>query len=267
MLVIRYDLGETAQRASMTDVEQVYAEYVEARSFGCKKCGYTSTNRRVVEQHLRQSHKDLFRGVTPAPGSAPAAPASGDRHVATGAVPAPPSTDLSGGRSSPHMQAGTAAEPPFPPVMDSPEAGPRKVPAVPPGAQAATGEVVLYTDAGTWDNGTSRQRSVLAVWDSRRQGIVAHEELPGTTNNEAEYAAIIAALELARHDGLTGVLIRSDSELCVKQIKGAYQVKEERLRPLRDRAARLLNDVRGRIEWVPRERNHAGIFLEKKYKG
>ena len=128
------------------------------------------------------------------------------------------------------------------------------------------GEVLFYTDAGTWENGTSRQRSVLAVWDSRRDGIVVHEELPGTTNNEAEYAAIIAALELARHDRLSGIQIRSDSQLCVKQIRGEYQVKEERLRPLRDRAARLLKEVSGSIDWVPRGRNHAGIFLEKKYK-
>ena len=125
---------------------------------------------------------------------------------------------------------------------------------------------MFYTDAGTWDNGTSRQRSVLAVWDSRAQGIVIHEELPDTTNNEAEYAAIIAALELARHDRLTGIRIRSDSQLCVRQINGQYQVKEERLRPLRDRAARLLKEVRGTIDWVPRGQNYAGIFLEKKYK-
>jgi ribonuclease HI len=107
---------------------------------------------------------------------------------------------------------------------------------------------------------------VLAVWDGRSGAIAVHEELPGTTNNEAEYAAIIAALELARDERLRGVLIRSDSQLCVNQIKGAWQIKEQRLRPLRERAARLLGEIGGRIEWVPRERNHAGIFLEKTYK-
>jgi ribonuclease HI len=125
---------------------------------------------------------------------------------------------------------------------------------------------MLYTDAGTWDNGTKRQRSVLAVWDSRTQAVVVDEDLPGTTNNEAEYAAIIAALELARGDRLRGVLIRSDSQLCVNQINGTWQIKEERLRPLRERAARLLKGIGGRIEWVPRERNYAGIYLEKRPK-
>lgn len=219
-------IGRTAVTSvAMSDDQQVYAEWVEPRSFECKKCRYTSTNRRVVEQHLRQSHADLFAGA-----------------------------DL-----PPELPRGSTGFPVAAPA-DFGE-GQRVRPAHP-----ITGDVVFYTDAGTWDNGTKRQRSVLAVWDSREQGIVVHDDLPGTTNNEAEYAAIIEALELARHEGLRDILIRSDSQLCVKQIKGEYQVKEERLRPLRDRAARILKDVRGRIEWVPRELNHAGIFLEKKYK-
>jgi ribonuclease HI len=124
-----------------------------------------------------------------------------------------------------------------------------------PGA-AGDAPVVLYTDAGTWHNGTGRQHSVFAVWDGRTRSIVIEENLPGTTNNEAEYAAIIAALELARAQGLTGVIIRSDSQLCVNQINGQWQVRE----------ARLLREVQGRIEWVPRGQNQAGIYLEKKYK-
>ncbi|MFN8557002.1 MAG: hypothetical protein U0531_06510 [Dehalococcoidia bacterium] len=42
-----------------------------------------------------------------------------------------------------------------------------------PVANGAAAPAVLYTDAGTWDNGTKRQRSVLAVWDSRGQAIAA----------------------------------------------------------------------------------------------
>ena len=202
----------------MADAATVYADWVEARSFACKRCGFLSTNRRVVEQHLRQSHADLFEGELPAPSSNGAT-------AVTGAAASPPVTHADGR------------------------------------------DITLYTDAGTWENGTPRQRSVIAVWDSRTRAAVIHEELPGSTNNEAEYAAIIAALELARHERLAGLLVRSDSQLCVKQIKGEWQIKEERLRPLRERAARLLRDLGGRIEWVPRERNHAGIFLEKTYKG
>ena len=232
----------------MVDAERVYAEFVEARSFGCKRCGYTSTKRRVVEQHLRTNHPQLFGGTPPSP-----------------AEPAKSPSLTRGEDPTPSSLAG-------PPGGESPSVGITRLPQTSEAASAYEGagglgqEVIFYTDAGTWDNGTNRQHSVLAVWDSRKQGIVVHEDLPGTTNNEAEYAAIIAALELARHDRLAGLRIRSDSELCVKQIKGEYQVKEERLRPLRDRAARLLKELRGSIEWVPRGRNQAGIFLEKQYK-
>jgi ribonuclease HI len=231
------------------DAERVYAEWMEARSFGCKKCGYTSTNRRVVEQHLRQMHRDLF-AVAPSPGPSPAsrergAAPSGDDGAAGDRLTAVDGTATGRAISTPN------------PGSPLPQSG---------GGAGGGGHPIFYTDAGTWDNGTARQRSVLAVWDDRTRSIVVHEDLPGTTNNEAEYAAIIAALELARDERLTGVVLRSDSQLCVKQIKGEYKIKEERLRPLRDRAARLLGELRGQIEWVPRERNYAGIFLEKKYK-
>lgn len=211
----------------MTDVERVYAEWVLARSFACKKCGYGSTNRHVIEQHLRQSHPELF-----------APPPSLSQHGTQNAE--------RGARNGTEAGADAASSPLL--------------------ASRSREEIIFYTDAGTWHNGTARQRSVLAVWDGRTRSVVIEEELPGTTNNEAEYAAIIAALELARNERLSGVRIRSDSQLCVRQIKGEWQLKEERLRPLRDRAARLLAELHGSIEWVPREHNQAGIYLERKYK-
>lgn len=234
--------------------EQVYQTYIEARSFACKACGYESTNRKVMEQHLRSNHRDLFDVPPPLPGITVAAGA-GLSAAAPAASPAPEmvaTSPLSAAQAGKADRAGNVQ--PAPTVRG----------AAPP--SATTGPVVLYTDAGTWHNGTPRQRSVLCVWDTRINAVAVHEELPGTTNNEAEYAAIIAALELARGDRLRAVQIRSDSQLCVQQIKGLWQVKEERLRPLRDRAARLLKELGGHIEWVPRERNQAGIYLENRYK-
>lgn len=232
------------------DTEQVYRDWVEARSFGCKACGYTSTNRRVVEQHLRLNHSDLFDGQTSPP--APPPPSVSEQEHTAGAGAAGMSV-ASGGRTPATVAA-----------ADSKRVGTAAAAAM--RESVPVGPVTFYTDAGTWENGTPRQRSVLAVWDSRTGGIVVHEDLPGTTNNEAEYAAIIAALEVARAERVAAPQFRSDSQLCVNQINGRWQVKEERLRPLRERAARLLKEVGGRIEWVPRERNHAGIFLEKTYK-
>jgi ribonuclease HI len=49
------------------------------------------------------------------------------------------------------------------------------------------------------------------------------------TNNVAEYTALVRALERARDLGGKRLLIRSDSELLVKQMNGVYKVKNDSL--------------------------------------
>jgi ribonuclease HI len=77
-----------------------------------------------------------------------------------------------------------------------------------------------------------------------------------TTNNVAEYRALIAGLELALDREVTRVEIRIDSLLLVKQVIGEYRVKAAHLKPLHREVLRLL----GRFdEWsighVRREAN------------
>lgn len=76
------------------------------------------------------------------------------------------------------------------------------------------------------------------------------------TNNVAEYAALIAALRYAIGAGAVNVLIRSDSELLVRQIQGRYKVKNAGLIPMYEAAKRLIARLsRVTLEHVPRERN------------
>ncbi|XP_073304191.1 uncharacterized protein [Primulina huaijiensis] len=49
------------------------------------------------------------------------------------------------------------------------------------------------------------------------------------SNNEAEYEAVLAGLRAARNVGATRVLIFSDSQLVAQQMKGMYDVKDEKL--------------------------------------
>src|SRR3982750_3288988 len=56
------------------------------------------------------------------------------------------------------------------------------------------------------------------------------------TNNVAEYRALITALEEAKKLGVKKLLIRGDSELIVKQMRGEYRVKNADLRDLYDEA-------------------------------
>ncbi len=68
------------------------------------------------------------------------------------------------------------------------------------------------------------------------------------TNNQAEYIALVRALEHALELGPQNqLLIHSDSELLVKQMSGEYRVKNEELRDLFDQATALRKRFQGAV--------------------
>jgi ribonuclease HI len=82
------------------------------------------------------------------------------------------------------------------------------------------------------------------------------------TNNEAEYDALIAALqdlvsrikEAGRKPDEFALEIRGDSSLVIKQVKGEWKAKEPRMRDRRDRCRRLLEQFGAiRLVFQPRE--------------
>jgi ribonuclease HI len=86
------------------------------------------------------------------------------------------------------------------------------------------------------------------------------------TNNQAEYHALIAALTKLKkspamvkpdQSGETHILIQSDSELIVKQLKGEYRVKEPELKKLYQQVHTLLRAIQGKITFkhIRREQN------------
>ena len=80
--------------------------------------------------------------------------------------------------------------------------------------------------------------------------------LGSTTNNVAEYTALVEALGAAIEEGATELLVFSDSLLLVKQMNGEFRVKHPNLIPL-FRKARGLGAMipRLEIEHVRREKN------------
>ena len=66
------------------------------------------------------------------------------------------------------------------------------------------------------------------------------ERIGKTTNNVAEYEAVIAGLEAAREFSARTIRVRADSMLVVEQLKGRWKVKQPHLRPLHARALDLL---------------------------
>lgn len=76
------------------------------------------------------------------------------------------------------------------------------------------------------------------------------------TNNQAEYTALIKALEKASELGIREIKIFTDSELLVNQIKGTYKVKSHNIRELFFRVMELLKKFENvEIFHIRREEN------------
>ena len=82
------------------------------------------------------------------------------------------------------------------------------------------------------------------------------ERIPNTTNNAAEYTALLRGLHEALLKGASEVEVRTDSELMTKQIAGLYAVKSAELQPLFAEAKRLLSKFdKAKVVHVRRELN------------
>jgi len=117
-------------------------------------------------------------------------------------------------------------------------------------------EIVAYTDGGARGNpGPAAYGVVIQSADGKVIGELA-KYLGETTNNEAEYQGLLAALEYALAHHVEKVKVFSDSELLVRQILKQYKVKSEGLRPLYERAQAMIGRLESfRIAHVRREQN------------
>lgn len=97
------------------------------------------------------------------------------------------------------------------------------------------------------------------------RGLAVPPFSPHATNNVAEYVGAICALEWLEARGFRGrVALTGDSQLVIRQMEGAYEVRAPHLRAYHDRLAQLAARFRAvRFEWVPRERNRRADELSK----
>ena len=88
-------------------------------------------------------------------------------------------------------------------------------------------------------------------------GLAGTPKTAQATNNVAEYTGLIKALEWLIAQKIAGpIIVRGDSDLIIKQVKGLYKVKSGLLAPLHGQVKDLLESLPGIvIEWVARERN------------
>ncbi len=117
-------------------------------------------------------------------------------------------------------------------------------------------KLVINTDGGSRGNPGHAGIGVIIKNEANELVYKFGGYIGTATNNIAEYRALIKALEEAHHLGATEVKIQMDSELIVKQMTGAYKIKEPTLQGLAQEVVRLLkNFAQHSFHHVRREYN------------
>lgn len=122
--------------------------------------------------------------------------------------------------------------------------------------------IIVYTDGGARGNPGPAAIGVV-IKDTEGRVIKSYGETIGKrTNNEAEYEAVILALQKTK--ALLGkektknieIIVNLDSQLVFSQLGGEYKIEEERLFPLFIKIWNLKMDFGGiRFKYIPREKN------------
>jgi ribonuclease HI len=93
-------------------------------------------------------------------------------------------------------------------------------------------KLIIYTDGGARGN-PGPAGIGCAIYDEQKNRVTEVSKYIGeTTNNQAEYRAVIAALETAKRLGAKEIQIYLDSELVAQQLNQKYKIKNKDLAPL-----------------------------------
>jgi len=123
-------------------------------------------------------------------------------------------------------------------------------------------KIIIYTDGGS--RGNPGPSAIGVVFCNERNQIIKKysEYLGEMTNNEAEYQAVVFALEkfkalfgkkLAKS---TEIELKSDSELLIKQLNGEYKILDEKIQPLFLKIWNLRLDFKKlKFKLISREKN------------
>lgn len=117
--------------------------------------------------------------------------------------------------------------------------------------------VVAYTDGGARGNpGPAGAGAVIYDEAGHTELATLSEYIGETTNNVAEYTAVLMVLQKAQELGAQVVHIRLDSELVQRQMTGVYRVKQPHLQTLYVRIYNLSQQFQKvTYEHVRREKN------------
>lgn len=117
-------------------------------------------------------------------------------------------------------------------------------------------KVNFYIDGASRGNPGPAGVGVVQVSDDGEVLFELSRYIGETTNNVAEYLALIYALQHAALQRYEEILVRTDSQLMARQFDGQYQVKNSELIRLHGLVKHLADGFKEcRVEHVPREQN------------
>lgn len=128
--------------------------------------------------------------------------------------------------------------------------------------------LTIFTDGGARGNpGPAGIGAVLYAGPALETNIIAEiaEYIGEATNNQAEYLAVVAAINKAKELGATELTFYLDSELVVEQLNRRYKVKNEGLAPLFVKVYNAMQFfARVSFSHVPRAQNKYADMLVNK---
>jgi len=132
------------------------------------------------------------------------------------------------------------------------------------GEERACMKATIHIDGASRGNpGLASCAAVIQVEGCAQRELAVF--LGTTTNNVAEYSGLILALYEAQDMGAREVVIYSDSNLCVKQVRGEYKVTSENIIPLHRKVVSLLGRFeKWEINHIPREENQLADALSNR---
>jgi ribonuclease HI len=120
----------------------------------------------------------------------------------------------------------------------------------------------LFTDGASRGNPGPAGLGVVIEDDQGMRLRGLHRWLGATTNNEAEYHALIEGLKAVSEWKPDRLEVYLDSKLVVEQMNGRYRVRAPELRPLHHKATELLRGFpQVELAHVERDRNRGADAL------
>lgn len=126
-------------------------------------------------------------------------------------------------------------------------------------------KLTIYIDGGSRGNPGPAGVGVVILDNSGKKIREFGKYIGETTNNIAEYNALLYGLEEALILRADDVKINLDSELVAKQLSGDYRVKDANIRPLFERALNMLKGFKSfEVRHIEREKNKEADKLVNK---